>query len=118
MATLFPKTDLIGIARNEYPAKVPGFFSKIRPSLEFIPRASADAIMGDTYQPDPVWPDAVSPIIDGGRPGQERFLARAIGSDTVRDPIYADADEYRMRKVKPFVRIKVHRILGDEYFDD
>jgi len=118
VATLFPKTDLIGIARNEYPAKVPGFFSKKRPSLEFIPRASADAIMGDTYRPDPVWPDAVSPIIDGGRPGQERFLARAVGSDTVCDPIYVDADEYRMSTVKPFVRIKFHRILDHEYFAD
>ena len=116
VATLFPKTDLIGISRNKYPAKAPGLFGKKRPTLEFIPRASADAIMGDTYQRDPVWPDAVSPVHDGGRAGQDRFLARPVGLDTVCDPIFLDQDDYRSRKVKPFTRIKFHRILDAEFF--
>ena len=117
VATLFPKTDLIGISRNKYQAKTPGLLGKKRPTLEFIPRASADAIMADTYQTDPVWPDAVSPVQDGGRAGQDRFLARPVGLDTVCDPIFLDRDDYRSRKVKPFERIKFPRILDAEFFN-
>jgi len=116
VATLFPKTELIAISRSKYPAKAPGFFGKKRPTLEFIPRASADAIMNGTYQTDPVWPDAISPKTDGGRAGQDRFLARPIGSDTICDPIFLDGDDYKSRKVKPFERIKFPRIMDDEYF--
>ena len=119
VATLFPKCDLIGITRNKYPAKS-GFMGlgAKRPTLEFIPRPSADQIMGDTYQTDPVWPEATSPVTDGGVAGQDRFLARAVGIDAVCDPIFLDRDDYKNRSVKPFRRIKFHDILDDEFFDD
>lgn len=120
VATLFPKSELVGATRSKYPAKSSGPFGlgAKRPTLEFIPRASADRIMGDTYQADPVWPDAVSPTVDGGRAGQDRFLARPVGADVVCDPIFLDRDDYRKRAVKPFRRVKFHDVLDAEFFAD
>lgn len=118
VATLFPKTELVGLSRNKYQLRTAGLFGRKRPSLDFVPRATIDPILAETYQPDPMVPDALSPIIDGGVAGQDLFLARKLGQDAVTDTTYLDSDDYKRRDPKPFHRKTFDSLIDAEAITD
>ena len=118
VATLFPRTDLVGIHRNKYQLKSPGLFGRKRPSLAFVPRTTIQPILDATYQPDTMVPDALSPIEDGGAAGQDQFLARGLGQDAVAEMVYMDNDDYRRRDPKPWHRLRFDELVDAEAVRD
>ena len=111
LATLFPKTELVGLSRNKYQLRSKGLFGRKRPSLTFVPREAIQGILDTTYRTDPVFNGALSPVVDGGADGQKMFLDRARDQDAVTDPIYLDGDDYKNRDTKPFERLAFDTLI-------
>ncbi len=114
VATLFPKTELVGLSRNKYQLRTPGLFGRKRPSLDFVLRSAIDPILYETYQSDTMVPGGLSPIVDGGVAGQDLFLARTLGQDAVTDTTFLDSDDYKRRDVKPFHRRSFDSLIDSE----
>lgn len=118
VSTLFPKTHLIGITRNKYQLRSPGLFGRKRPSLIFVAPEALQYIWDVHYQADPVWPEAISPTIQGINAGQDMFLARKLGQDSITDVVYLDSDDYKRRDPKPWVRHRFWDLIDEELFSD
>ena len=118
VATLFPKTHLIGITRNKYPLRSPGLFGRRRPSLAFVAPEAVQYIWDKHYQQDPYWPEAISPKVEGINAGQDMFLARKLGQDSITDVVYLDSDDYKRRDPKPWFRPRFWDLVDAELFSN
>ena len=116
VSTLFPKTHLVGVTLNKYQHRSPGLFGRRRPSLIFVSPDALQHIWDVHYQTDPFWPDAISPVDEGINGGQDMFLKRKLGQDSITDVVYLDRDDYKRRDPKPWVRPRFWDLVDEELF--